>query len=232
MDEKKESKMIKYNQVDTKKTKTIKYSQDDMKKVLSDNINFYLSRKGITQTIMAKDLNFPESTVSNWMKGETYPRPDRLQAMADYFNVRRSDLTEDKPKNMVGTSSSVRIPILGEIACGNPILADENITGYRNEHENNLPNGELYYVKAKGNSMEPTIPNGSFVLIREQPEVEYGQIAAVLVNDDSEVTLKRIKKQGDLTMLVPDNPNHEPMIITKENPAKILGRAMRFSQDL
>lgn len=80
--------------------------------------------------------------------------------------------------------------------------------------------------------MEPTIPDGSFVLIREQPEVEYGEIAAVLVNGNEEATLKRIRKQGDTVILMPDNPSHEPFIVTEDNPAKIIGKAIRFTQDL
>ncbi len=79
---------------------------------------------------------------------------------------------------------------MGKIACGDPITADENLTGYRYESPDNLPSGNLFYLQAKGDSMEPTIPNGSYVLIREQPEVENGEIAAVLVNGDTEALLK------------------------------------------
>jgi len=101
---------------------------------------------------------------------------------------------------------------LGKIACGDPITADENLTGYRYESPDNLPSGNLFYLQAKGDSMEPTIPNGSYVLIREQPEVENGEIAAVLVNGDTEATLKRVKRQAETVFLMPDNPRHEKHI--------------------
>ena len=80
--------------------------------------------------------------------------------------------------------------------------------------------------------MEPTIPNGSLVLVREQPEVEYGSIAAVLVNGDTEATLKRVKQQGDIIILMPDNPEHEPIVVTPDNPARIIGQAVQVTQML
>ena len=80
--------------------------------------------------------------------------------------------------------------------------------------------------------MTPTVPMDSYVLIRKQPEVEDGEIAAVLVNDDSEATLKRFKKQGDINMLVADNSNYPPYIITPDNPARIIGKAIKVSFDI
>lgn len=80
--------------------------------------------------------------------------------------------------------------------------------------------------------MEPKIPDGSDVLIRMQDEVEDGEIAAVLVNGDSEATLKRVKKQGDIVMLIAENSAYAPYIITKDNPARILGKAVGVSFDL
>jgi len=206
---------------------------DKMKQTLIKNIQTFLERKRIGQTDMARDLGFPESTVSNWMQGETYPRPDKLQAMADYFGVRRSDLTEEQPTNLIEISPrTVRIPVLGKIACGDPILAEENIEGYRYEFADNLPSGELFILEAKGKSMQPTVPDGCFVMIRQQNEVENGEIAAVLINGNDEATLKRVKRQGDIVMLMPDNNEFEPIIVTKENPITILGKAIRFTVDL
>ena len=206
---------------------------NNMKKIFAENLKHHLERRRLNQTDMSKDLNFPETTVSNWMKASTYPRPDKLQLMADYFNVSRSDLTEKRPDNLFHISpQTVRVPVLGDIACGDPIHVEENFIGYRYVSPDRLPSGNSYYLIAKGNSMEPTIPNGSEVLIREQEEVEYGQIAAVLVNGNSEATLKRVRKQGDLVVLMPDNPTHDPIFVTEECPVKIIGKAIRVEKDL
>lgn len=134
--------------------------------------------------------------------------------------------------NVLSTDETRRIPIIGEIACYDRILADENITSYRKELTHLLPNGKLFYLQTKVNSMTPTIPINSYVLIQEQSDVDNGDIAAVLVNGDTESILKRIKRQGDIVMLMTDNPNYSPYIITKETPARILGKAIKFSADL
>lgn len=212
-------------------------NSEELKKIMAKNIQKYLDRKGISQTDMAKDLGFPEMTVSNWLNAKTYPRPDKIQMMADYFNVRRSDLIEESneeiPENMYQIESEFEyIPILGTIACGEPIYVRENFAGYRIEPKEALPSGNLYYLQAKGDSMEPTIPDGSMVLIREQPDVESNEIAAVLVNGDDEATLKRVRKQGDSVILMPDNPRYSPIIINELNPARIIGKAVRFTRDL
>ncbi|GMS49801.1 hypothetical protein NUITMVRE34_30820 [Enterococcus gallinarum] len=73
----------------------------------------------------------------------------------------------------------------------NSTVAEEYIEEYREEIDENLPTGEVFYLKTKGNSMVPTIPSDSYVLIRRQPVVEDGEIAAVIVNGDTEATLKR-----------------------------------------
>jgi len=206
---------------------------DTLKIFFSKNLKHQLDKRGLNQTDMARDLNLPETTVSNWMKASTYPRPDKIQLMADYFNIRRSDLTEEQPTNLIEVQPNfVKIPIIGTIACGEPILADQNVEGYMYEFSELLPTGNIFALVAKGDSMEPTIPNGSKVLIREQSEIEYGEIAAVLVNGDTEATLKRVKKQGNTILLMPDNPKHEPYIVDENNPAKIIGKAISFKVTL
>lgn len=69
-------------------------------------------------------------------------------------------------------------------------------------------------------------------MIRKQLDVEEGEIAAVVINGDNEATLKRVKRQNGLTMLIPDNTNYKPYIITESNPATILGKAVKVSFNL
>ncbi|GKV66735.1 MULTISPECIES: LexA family transcriptional regulator [unclassified Sporosarcina] len=210
------------------------------REILADNLESLIQSRGIDQKILAEKIGVSEMTASNWVRGIKYPRIDKIQALAEFFNVKHSDLVTDqtlisegKPSNLIEVAPpTVRIPVLGKIACGDPILAEENIKGYRYESPDMLPSGTTFYLEATGDSMEPTIPNGSHVLIREQPEVEYGEIAAVLMNGNEDATLKRVRKQGDTVILMPDNPAHDPYIITEDNPARIIGKAIRFTQDL
>lgn len=204
---------------------------------LANNIRYYRKLNKLTQADLANKLDVAPTAISAWEVGRNKPLMDKIEQMSTLFNVKKSDLLGDEidtPTNLVpiNRASIVSIPILGTIKCGQPILAEENITGYREELSDRLPSGNLFYLKSQGDSMLPTIPEGSLVLIREQPTVEYGEVAAVLVNGDTEATLKRVKKQGDIVMLIADNPDYPPYIITDDNPARIIGKAVQVSVDL
>ncbi|EHA4031141.1 helix-turn-helix domain-containing protein [Enterococcus faecalis] len=202
------------------------------REILAKNLESLLRLKGKSQADVIRETGIPEATVRSWFNGEKYPRIDKIQLLSDYFNVPRSRITEEQDDNLSRISSLVKIPILGTITCGQPILAEENFEGYREEIGDLLPTGQLFYLKTKGDSMLPTIPENSYVLIRKQEYVEDGEIAAVRVNGDEEATLKRIKHQGDIVMLVADNTNYPPYVITPENPATIIGKAIKASFDL
>lgn len=203
------------------------------RKIVGENLSKLLEAKGKTQADLARELGIAETTVSSWVKGKKYPRIDKQQLLADYFGVTRSDITEKKADNVLLITPKVqRIPLLGAIACGDPITAEQNIEKYMYEFSEGLPKGNLFFLEAKGDSMEPTIANGSYVLIREQAEVENGEIAAVLVDGDNFATLKRIKKQGNVVVLMPDNNNHEPIIVTGEVSVRIIGKAIRVIKNL
>lgn len=204
---------------------------------LANNIRYYRKLNKLTQADLANKLDVAPTAISAWEVGRNKPLMDKIEQMSTLFNVKKSDLLGDDidtPTNLVpiNRASIVSIPILGTIKCGQPILAEENITGYREELSDRIPSGNLFYLKSQGDSMVPTIPEGSLVLIREQPTVEYGEVAAVLVNGDTEATLKRVKKQGDIVMLIADNPDYPPYIITDDNPARIIGKAVQVSVDL
>lgn len=204
---------------------------------LANNIRYYRKLNKLTQADLANKLDVAPTAISAWEVGRNKPLMDKIEQMSTLFNVKKSDLLGDDidtPTNLVpiNRASIVSIPILGTIKCGQPILAEDNITGYREELSDRLPSGNLFYLKSQGDSMVPTIPEGSLVLIREQPTVEYGEVAAVLVNGDTEATLKRVKKQGDIVMLIADNPDYPPYIITDDNPARIIGKAVQVSVDL
>ncbi|MDG5112747.1 LexA family protein [Companilactobacillus pabuli] len=193
---------------------------DDLKSKQNLSISEIARRTGMAKSAVSRYFNrtreFPLNRVNDFAKA-FHIEPDYL------LNIDNSQSPKHK---------TVMIPILGEIACGDPITAEENIEGYLEEPEDSLPSGTVFYLVAKGHSMEPTIPNGSNVLIREQPEVEDDEIAAVLVNSDTEATLKRVKHQGNMIMLMPDNKDYSPIIITPENPARILGKAIRYTTNL
>lgn len=208
-----------------------------LKKQISENIEALRKLKDFTLIKLSEESGISKSTLSDYKNCKTLISPGNVEKLAEVFNVPKSAIDPSfKSKgisNLIPVQPNfVKIPILGVIACGDPITAIENHDGYRYETEEILPKGNLFYLKTKGDSMEPTIPNNSYVLIREQPEVEYGEIAAVLVNGDTEITLKRVKKQGNSIFLMPDNPKHDPILVDENNPARIIGKAVRYTQDL
>lgn len=205
---------------------------EDVTKYVGAQIRKYRKMRGMTQKELGLKVGVKHNTISSYENGTNEPEQNILFAIADVLGVSINDLFPS-PTNMEPAAPDLaRIPVLGSIACGEPILAEENISEYIYMPVDRLPSGRLFYLRAKGSSMEPTIPDGSLVLIREQPEVEPGAIAAVLVNGDTEATLKRIKRQGNMVILMPDNPEHEPIVITPDNPARIIGRAIQVTQML
>ena len=91
-------------------------SAKDARVIVAANIKRLLHKKGVTQTKMADDLEFKETTVSGWMAAKTYPRIDKIQKMADYFGVTRSEITEPYSDVLIKVGGIVRIPVLGKIA--------------------------------------------------------------------------------------------------------------------
>lgn len=209
----------------------------DVSYYVAQKIKYYRKLRRMTQKELGERVGVKHNTISSYENGINEPEQDLLFKIADVLDININELfppTNYDVTNMkiAVQSDMVRIPVIGTIACGDPILADENIIGYRYHLRYRLPKGQTFYLTAKGDSMEPKIPNGSDVLIRLQEDVEDGEIAAVLVNGDTEATLKRVKKQGDIVMLVAENSAYAPYIITENNPARILGKAVGVSFDL
>lgn len=192
-----------------------------------------------TQAHLAELLGTKPTTVASWEQGRNKPLMDKVQKMSIIFGVPISEIVggeeSDLPSNIIYPKGlkRVTIPVIGEIACGDPITAEENIEGYTEViFDKKVPSGPLFALHCKGHSMEPTIPDGSMVVIKSQPTVEDGEIAAVLVDGDNEATLKRVKHQGDLIMLMPDNKEYDPIILDKCNPGRIVGKAVHVSWDI
>lgn len=207
----------------------------------ASNLKYLRKKFNLEQQELAEELGRKSgSTVSDWERNKFIPRIGTLNQLAERFHISvndlmKTDLTKYTPvaPNMIEVKEMVKIPVLGKIACGDPIIAIENVSEYRVIPKDNLHNGgELFFLEASGDSMEPKIPNGSYVLCRKQEDVESGEIAAVLVNGDEETTLKKVIKQGKTILLQPLNENYAPYIITKENPAKIVGKALKVEVEL
>lgn len=214
-------------------------------KEVIDYLNSLRERQSMSLSELARRVDMSKSTVSLYFnKSREFP-VNRLDEFAkalgttpeDVLGVQSSNKENPHTSNIIypkgGELSRISIPIVGEIACGDPITAEENIDGYTEQtFTGYVPDGTLFALRCKGHSMEPTIPDKSLVIIHEQPEVEDSEIAAVLVDGDTEATLKRVKHQGDLVMLMPDNKKYDPIILDEDHPGRIIGKAIRYSVNL
>jgi len=206
--------------------------EHNVSKYVGAQIRKFRKAKGMTQKELGFRIGVKHNTISGYENGSNEPDQSILFAIADVLGVSINDLFPPITNVESVDPEFVRIPVLGTIACGEPIMVAENYSEYIYMPRDQVPTGKLFYLRAKGDSMVPTIPDGALVLVREQPEVESGAIAAVLVNGDTEATLKRVKRQGSLVILMPDNPEYEPIIVTTDNPARIIGRAVQVTQML
>lgn len=159
--------------------------------------------------------------------------------IAEYFDVSVDYIMtgqEQKPPTFqnIFPIELKRFPMLGEIACGEPKYTNEDRESYVMAGTNVKAD---FCLKASGDSMiGARILDGDIVFIRQQDMVDNGEIAAVVVNNDSEATLKRLYyyQEKGLLILKPENPAYEDLIFQKEELSQvhILGKAVAFQSDI
>ena len=193
--------------------------------------------RNYSQSELSRFLRISKSSVNMYERGEREPSLDTLEAIADFFNVDmdfllgKSDVQNRyAASNVLPFPAMGRIPLLGAIACGSPILAQENMDG-----EVDLPEHihADFALRCQGDSMiNARIFDGDIVYIRHQDMVENGEIAAVLIDD--EATLKRVRLFDDHISLEPENPQYRPLVFWGDemNTVRILGKAVAFTSSI
>ncbi len=204
----------------------------------SERLRQLRTARDLSQFEFSKLIGISKSSVNMYERGEREPGLETLERIADYFNVDmdyllgKSDVVNKSnwsfiASNIIPMPIMNKVPLIGSIACGAPIFAEEHIEDYVD-----IP----CHVKAdfaltcKGDSMiNARIFDGDVVYIRQQDTVENGQIAAVLI--DGEATLKRFKLLPDRIILEPENPLYDPLVYRNEemNNVHVLGRAVAFT---
>ncbi|MBP5765931.1 MAG: helix-turn-helix domain-containing protein [Clostridia bacterium] len=198
-----------------------------------ERLKIVREQAGVTQREVADFLNLNRTTYNKYENGASTPTPEILARIADFFHVSVDYLLErdETPTPSYSDIPDVRqikkkkIPVLGEIACGKPIFADEQRDYYVSVTEELVCD---YALIARGDSMLPRIHDGDLVFIQEMPVVPNGRIAAVLIED--EATLKRVffdAAKQRLT-LTPDNPAFAPLVYVGEEllDIRIMGLAI------
>lgn len=191
-----------------------------------ERIKYIREQTNITQDDLALKMGVKKSTISKWETETHEPKQEQFRKMAEILKVNPMWLLgADVPMRIENIRPVKQIPILGKIAAGQPILAVENIEGY--EWVDNHIHVD-FCLKVKGDSMKNArIYDGDIVYIRKQPDVESGEIAAVLV-DNEEATIKKVIKDGNRLILMPANPDYAPTVFnrTEARDVKIIGKAI------
>ncbi|HEX9757768.1 MAG TPA: transcriptional repressor LexA [Nitrospiria bacterium] len=137
-------------------------------------------------------------------------------------------LTRGRGARMIGVSDlpqSIPVPILGQVAAGRPILAQENISGTFALDRSVVRFRYPFLLKVKGDSMIGAgILEGDHVLVKSQPHAEDRDIVVALLGD--EATVKRFFHRGNKVVLQPENPDQSPLVLTQDDDFRILGKVM------
>lgn len=204
--------------------------------ILAENIKYCRERKGMTQEALAKHFGLSSyKTVQKWEHDIVNPRAITISELSKLFGETMQDLytrsikeldveRANRPQNIVDLPDTHPVPIIGTIACGTPVLAEQNFQGFT---EAPVKNADFALI-CKGESMiNAGIHDGDIVYIKKVPEVENGKIAAVLI--DNEATLKRVYRFPDRLLLQPANPAYPDQVYTEVNDVRILGLAVAYT---
>lgn len=208
----------------------LKVDPEKLKKYFGKRLKEVRTENGYNQEQVADIIGANKSTISRYENGISSPGVSEVSLISDKFNVNFYWLAGMSDEKYRVRNELVKVPVVGKIACGFPLLAEENIIDY--EYAERNENIDFALI-AKGSSMiNARIFDGDIVFIRRQNDVEDGEIAAVLIDD--EATLKRVYKlNGDL-LLKSENPIMDDIRISAKDRKNviILGKAIAFKSNL
>ena len=176
---------------------------------------------------VSKATGISNSTFTDWKNGRSVPKLDKMKLIADYFDVPLAYLLGEDMDSVSDSPDGVRVPIIGEIRAGSPIITDETLLG--REFADVDDADEYFFLKVCGDSMKNIgMIDGSLVLFHKQQYASDGDVVACLVGGDS-ATVKRFCRSGRDVVLLPENEEYEPIKISAEDfemgDARILGVA-------
>lgn len=184
----------------------------------------------LTQEQLGSLVGVNRAAINKWETGRvTNLKRETIKQLSEIFGISPALLVEPdiSPENIIPMPTMRKIPLIGTIACGVPILASENHDGDVDVPEHIHAD---FALRCKGDSMiNARIFDGDIAYIRQQDTIENGEIAAVLIDD--EATLKRVRLYDDHIVLEPENPQFRPIVYWNEemNDVHIIGKAVAFT---
>lgn len=194
-----------------------------------------MAEKNMRAAELSRRTGISKPRLSQYLSGVYIPKADAICAMAQALGINEGYLlgtSDSVAAEKVAPSKFKALPVVGEIACGAPVFANEEDGGLV---VTDLDTDADFCLIAKGDSMKDArICNGDTVFIKKTDVVSNGEIAAVIIND--EATLKRVYfyPESEKLVLIPENNNYEPLVFQGEELEKIhiIGRAVAFKSDI
>lgn len=158
----------------------------------------------------------------------------QLDALEDKGYLRRDEgrsraihLLRDPETNLTAQAGPSRsVPIVGEIAAGAPILADERVDGVLSLPTELVGDGTLFMLRVRGDSMiDAGVVDGDLIVVREQPNVEQGEMCAALVDGEATVKFFRRTRSGEV-FLDPANEHYEPIPVPRDSDSRVMGKVV------
>ena len=182
-----------------------------------------------TQQQMADALDVSASTIGMWEQGRRIPGLEKLEEIADFYNI---NLEELRGNSIYNSYNSHRIPVYGKVAAGIPLDMVEDIIDYEEIPARWGDPSDYFCLQIEGNSMEPRILSGDVVVVRKQADADTGDVVIYSVNGEA-AACKRLRKMDDGLMFIPfNNIDHFPKMYNWEEveslPVQILGRVVEL----
>lgn len=194
------------------------------------------------QKDLATALGLKKQSISEWKAGRTKSYKKYIGQIADYFGVTTDYLLGNSPVRhggmeiqSVNDDRYIPISVIGVVAAGYQALADTNIIGYELVSADMLNDGfEYAWLKVKGDSMYPLIMDGDLVLVRLQNEIDSGDLAVVIVDEEDGV-IKRVQYSTNKVTLISENSEkYPPRVFEKADISRlrIWGKAIDLKRKL
>ena len=193
-----------------------------MKNIFAERMRQTMFLKGIRQAELVDKTGIDKGSLSSYVNGRYMPNADKIAKIATALGVSVNFLLgkEEIPIAKFTLPQFHDVPVLGSVAAGTPILAQEDVIGTVMTDKN------VFALKVKGDSMSPRIMDGDIVLVRQQDAAEDGDL--VIAEIDGEATCKVLKRSHGSVMLVPFNAAFAPFVFSGQQAEdlRILGKVV------
>lgn len=203
----------------------------------SERLKKAMEIRNIKSSELSEKANIPKSAISQYISGLYEAKQKSIFKLATALNVSEAwlmglDVPMEKATTKKNKLETIKIPIVGRVAAGCPILAEEEIIDTVDIPKEWLKDGYSYFgLRVKGNSMFPRILDGDYVIVRQQNEINSGNIGIILINGD-EAVVKQVYITDSGITLKSYNPMYQDMVFSKKDvitkPVTIIGRVVKL----